>query len=138
MRDHLAVLSDGSLLDLISLANTAPITNSDARELLKLTRNGAWRWLSKLVELGLLEKRGQAYRTSPYAKSLVKALSITYRSIVSGRPPQTENPAWLSLLKMAREGLEVLHARGRIERPDYDAKVKLLEKIEAEMNVKGD
>ncbi len=124
------------MLDLLSLANTTPITNADARELLKLRRSHAWDCLSRLVELGLLEKRGHAYRASPYAKALVQALFLTFRSIVSGKPPQVENPAWVSVIQIATDGLESLYSRGRIDQSEYAAKSRLLKDLEAELSVK--
>jgi hypothetical protein len=39
-RQHLAILAQPRLLELLSLANTMPITNEDARAVLKVGRKG--------------------------------------------------------------------------------------------------
>lgn len=151
--EHIAILSRPSMLELLALANTMPITNQDVRALLKVTRNGALYWLSQLVALNLLEMRDHHYRPSPYCSALVHALSLTLRSVVSGRAPQVfedvgmikltannrsskRNASWPILLELASQGLENLYARGRIDQSEYDSKSRLLNELSEEQHQK--
>lgn len=126
-REHFAMLSEPRVLELLSLANTMPITNEDARAVLKVGRNGAYYWLGILTRLTMLEKRGQTYQASPYSKSLVAAASLTFRSLVMGKMPQAaasapvngENvSAWSAVLQTAADGRELLYSRGRIDQSE--------------------
>jgi hypothetical protein len=132
---HLAILSEPRLLELLSLANTMPITNEDARAVLKVGRRGAYYWLSELTRLTMLEKRGQAYRASPYSKDLLAAASITFGSLLMGKMPRTatavainrENvPAWSTVLQTAADGLELLYSRGRIDQSERARQQKMI------------
>jgi hypothetical protein len=136
-REHLAVLSEPRVLELLSLANTISITNVDARTVLKVGRNGAYYWLGILTRLSMLEKRGQTYRASPYSKSLVEAASLTFRSLVLGKMPQTataainrENvSAWSTVLQTASDGLEMLYSRGRIDQSERARQQKIIDDL---------
>ena len=112
-REHLAVLSDQRALDLLSLASVTQVTNRDARDVLKLRRAGAWVWLSKLTALGMLEKRGQSYRASPYTENLISATSLVFRSVVNGKTPRFNAPAWSEVLRLASDGVRTSYERGR-------------------------
>jgi hypothetical protein len=134
-REHLAILSEPRALELLSLANTMPITNKDARTVLKVGRNGAYYWLGILTRLTMLEKRGQAYRASPYSKDLLAAASITFGSLLMGKMPQTvaasaisrENAsAWSTVLQTAADGLELLYSRGRIDQSERARRQKMI------------
>jgi hypothetical protein len=146
-REHLAILSEPRLLELLSLANTMPVTNKDARVLLKVGRNGAYYWLGNLVRLGMLEKRGQTYRVSPYSMSLVAAASLTFRSLVSGKMPQVATTttavlpttredvaAWTTILQTASEGLELLYSRGRIDQSERARQQKMINVLRLELD----
>jgi len=141
-REHLAVLSEPKLLELLSLANTIPTTNQDARALLKVGRNGAYYWLGILTRLAMIEKRGQTYLASPYSKSLVAAASLTFRSLVQGKMPQTaiapvnrQNlSAWSTVLQTAADGLELLYSRGRIDQSERARRQKIIEDLRLELD----
>jgi len=142
-RHHLTILSEPRLLELLSLANTMPITNEDARTVLKIGRNGAYYWLGILTRLTMLEKRGQQYRVSPYSKNLVTAASLTFRSLVQGKMPQTatavgainhENAsAWSTVLQTAADGLELLYSRGRIDQSERGRRQKMIDDLRLEL-----
>ena len=129
-RDHIAAISDLENLDLLSLAATKPITNAQARAVFKSGRNGAWLRLSNLVRLGMLEKRGQFYRASPYASSLLYATSLTFRSVLNDIVPSVAPGVLPRLLEIAREGLEFLYARGKIEQHEYAERLRFLREVE--------
>ena len=141
-REHLAILSDSRLLELLSLANTIPITNADARTVLKVGRNGAYSWLGILTRLTMLEKRGQTYRASPYSKSLVAAASLTFRSLVLGKMPHSapassitgdNASAWSTVLQTAGDGLELLYSRGRIDQSERARRQKIIDDVRLEL-----
>ncbi len=78
-REHLRAIAVWKALDHLYLADVQPITNRDAVKVLGLTSKGAWRWLSRLRQLGMLEKKGQTYRASPYSKDLLRSVSAFIR-----------------------------------------------------------
>jgi hypothetical protein len=141
-RGHLAILSEPRLLELLSLANTTPVTNEDIRTLLKVGRNGAYYWLGKLTRLNMLEKRGQTYRISPYSVSFVAAASLTFRSLVSGKMPRAATAAvignnitaWSTVLQTAAEGLELLYSRGRIEQSERARRQKMIDDLRLDLD----
>ena len=139
-REHLAVLSKPWLLELLSLANTMPLTNQDARAILKVGRNGAYYWLGKLTRLGMLEKRGQKYRISQYSMSLIAAASLTFRSLVLGKTPQTaivdhDNiTAWRTVLQTAAEGVELLYFKGRIDQSERSRQQKMINDLRLKLD----
>jgi hypothetical protein len=132
-RDHISALSDPRILDLLSVASARPVNNADARAILKLGRTGAWFWLDRLNKLSMLDKKTtQLYRTSAYSSDLVYALSLTLRSVLNGRIPKVEDnhEAFLEILRLASDGLEILYERGRIEQDEYDKKRRTLKTFE--------
>jgi hypothetical protein len=132
-REHLAVLSDEKALDLLALASLKTINNADARSVLKVGRAGAWLWLSKLSKLGLLEKRGQSYRASPYFEKLVSTTSLTFQSVLTGKPPKTQGSGWAEALRLASEGVKMAYNRGTIDQRELDTKTRMLKELEAEL-----
>jgi hypothetical protein len=132
-REHLAVLSDPRALDLLSLAATEPITNTEARSVLKVGRNVAWIYLSRLVQLGMLEKRGQVYRASNYAADLLYATSLTFRSVLNGKVPEVDQGKLPNLLALARQGLEILYERGKIDQEEYAKQLRFLKEAERDV-----
>jgi hypothetical protein len=134
-REHLAVLSDQRALDLLSLASVTQVTNKDVRDALKLRRAGAWVWLSKLTALGMLEKRGQSYRASPYTTNLISATSLVFRSVLNGKTPQLNTHAWSEALRLASDGVQMLYARGRIDQAEFTRQSRMLKELEAQLNV---
>jgi hypothetical protein len=136
-RDHLAVLSDPVLLDLLCIASVDSITNASARKVLGLRRSQAWTNLSALVKVGMLEKRGQFYRASPYARHLISALYIAFRNVLGGTVPQAEDlEATVKVLKMAADGLESLYDRGRMDPEEYRKNKSLLKEFALSLEMK--
>ena len=132
-RAHLAALSDPRVLDLLSLAAAEPITNTEARSVLKVERNVAWIYLSRLVQLGMLEKRGQVYRASDYAADVVYATSLTFRSVLNGKVPEVDPGKLPNLLALARQGAEVLYERGKIDQEEYSKQLRFLKEAERDV-----
>src|SRR4029077_18947796 len=77
-RHQLETLSDDKALEIIKTFGSTSFKNSQARPLLGTTRQAAWWRLSRLVELGFLEKRGYSYKVSPSAVGLIGALSTAF------------------------------------------------------------
>jgi hypothetical protein len=99
--------------------------------------------LSELTKFTMLEKRGQAYRASPYSKDLLAAASITFGSLLMGKIPQTlpaaainrENvSAWSTVLQTAADGLELLYSRGRIDQSERARQQKLIGDLRLELD----
>ncbi len=134
-REHLAALSDPRTLDLLALASVKPITNAEARQILKLGRNRAWVNLSDLVKLTLLEKRGHAYRASPYAEHLVAALSLTFQSVLAGKMPNIQGPGWAEVLRLASDGVRMSYERGKIDQSEFARRDRMLKEMEAQLDV---
>jgi len=132
-RDHLAALSDQRVLDLLSLAAAEPITNTEARSVLKVERNVAWIYLSRLVQLGMLDKRGQVYRASDYAADLLSATSLTFRSVLNGKVPEVDPGRLPNLLALARQGADLLYERGKIDQEEYTKQLKFLKEAERDV-----
>lgn len=133
---HLAAISDPTSRLLLSLASTVPITNSDVSHAGGRSRNTTWYQLSKLTRLGMLEKRGHHYRTSPYAVHLVQAAAVTFRAVVSGKMPETELNQDLSennttippeVLGYAEEGVKVMYERGLLTQDENNRRLKLIQ-----------
>lgn len=114
-----------------------PISNEDARAVLKLGRNRSWANLSSLVRLGLLVKQRQRYRASPYAEHLIAALSLTFQSVLAGKMPQVnvQGPGWVEALRLASEGVQMSYARGRIDQAEFTRQGRMLKELEAQLNV---
>jgi DNA-binding transcriptional ArsR family regulator len=128
---HLAAISDPTSRLLLSLASAVPITNSDVSRAGGKSRNTTWYQLSKLTGLGMLEKRGHHYRTSPYAVNLIQAAATTFRAVVNGKMPQAGGTAeWSTILKIAAEGTESLYVRGTIDQEEYDKRLKMIHDLE--------
>lgn len=124
-RAHLLAVADPAVLDLLYLAQIRPVTNSDVRAAFRLQRSGAYKRLNALRELGLLEERDHAYRTSEYGARLTDAVIRLFKAAMGGNWDQPEtipaqsrpNPRALKeLLTIAREGTESLYGRGRLTR----------------------
>jgi hypothetical protein len=129
-REHLAMLSDQRVLDLLSLASVTQVTNKDVRAVFKVGRAGAWVWLSRLTRLGMLEKRGQSYRASPYSEKLISTTSLTFQSVLTGRTPRPQGQNWTEALRLASEGVRMSYERGKIDQAEYAAKGRMLKELE--------
>jgi len=134
LKEHLYALSDQRVLDLLSLATVKPVTNADARPIFGLGRAGTWSWLSRLVNLGMLEKRGQAYKASPYSENLIEAVSITFQNVLSGKVPTVRGQAWTEALKLASEGAETEFQRGKTDQTEHARQVRMLKELEAQLD----
>jgi len=133
-REHLAALSDPKVLDLLTVACAVSITNKDVRRVLRLRRGQAWTNLSALVNVGMLEKRGQHYRASPYARHLITALYITFSSVLEGEMPQVrKDDSMAQVLRIASDGLESLYDRGKVDPDEYKRTKSLLKQVAASL-----
>jgi hypothetical protein len=133
-REHLEVLSDQRVLDLLSVASMTRVTNKDARTIFKVGRAGAWVWLSRLTGLGMLEKRGQSYKASPYVEKLISTVSLTFQSVLTGKTPTSiQGPGWAEALRLASEGVKLAYERGKIDQSECNAKTRMLKELEAQL-----
>jgi hypothetical protein len=128
LRSHLAALSDDTSLQLLSLAGSVPITNSEVSSTTGKNRNVTWYQLAKLTKLGMLDKRGNKYRISPYALNLIEAAALTFRAVVNGKMPKVESSdGRQDLLRIASEGTESLYLRGTIDQAEYSRRLKVIQ-----------
>jgi hypothetical protein len=86
-------------------------TNSEVRALFGLGRKGAWVRLSRLVQLRILEKKGQNYRVSKFAYDLVGAVGSAVKTTLTGKVI-TVNDALNEALRTVIQGLEMMYAKG--------------------------
>jgi hypothetical protein len=135
-KEHLYALSDQRVLDLLSLASVKPVSNAEVRPIFKVGRAGAWFWLSRLVTLGMLEKRGQAYKATRYTENLIEAVSITFQNVLSGKVPTVQGPGWAEALRLANDGIKMSYERGRIDQAEYARQGKMLKELEAQLDVR--
>jgi hypothetical protein len=134
-REHLALLSDERVLDLLTLASLSAVTNREARSAFKVGRAGAWVWLSRLTRVGMLEKRGQSYKASPYAEKLFGTVSLTFQSLLTGKTPKLQGQNWSDALRLASDGLRMSYERGKIDQAEYARQGRMLKELEAELVV---
>ena len=136
-RAHLKVISQERLLNLLMLADARPIANADVKRILGLkSRVSAWRWLAKLVELNMLEKKGNLYRISPYSSDLIAAISQTFRSAFKGKMEgfgATESAQQVpqEVLGYAMEGTQIMYERGLITESEFENRLKVISKAES-------
>jgi biotin operon repressor len=115
---QLVLLGDWKTLKLLEKFEGLPFTNGEARQILEMKRQTAWKHLARLRDAGLIEKRGHTYRVSMFSRSFVGRLSATLGGTLMGiEPVQTD--ALKEVLKVASEGVELLYARGRIGEQEY-------------------
>jgi hypothetical protein len=128
---HLEAISDQRVLDLVYLAQTKPITNSDVQSALHMKRGGAWVWLDRLTEPGLLEKIGAGYIASDYSRELISSVSQVFRGAVKGEFPEPAPSIPREIITIAREGVEAQYERGRLSQEEYNRRLRLIDGAEA-------
>ena len=146
-RAHLAALADPSVLDLLYLADIKPVANPDVREAFKVRRSGAYKRLTALKELGLLEERNRVYRTSEYAARLIGAASQLFRGTIKGFPYNSTSAEASSsplstldkmrvveLCRLVAETADYLYNRGAIKEEEKDRRQKLASQVRAELH----
>ena len=131
-RRQLEVLSDDRALEIVKTFGSASFTNRQARPLLGTTRQGAWFWLAKLVELGFLEKRGNSYRASPGAGGLIAAVSSAFRGLLTSKVLLENKVVAEEVMRLARQGVELMYAKGLIQPADVSRHQKMLADLEKE------
>jgi hypothetical protein len=114
-REHFAILSDVKAIEMLKVFASSSFRNHEARALLGTSRQATWERLARLVELGFLEKRGQTYKVSPYAKAIVSASSTALRSLLTYKVLAENRSAANELLSLATQGLELMYAKGLIQ-----------------------
>jgi hypothetical protein len=114
-REQFAVLSDAKAVEMLKVLGSSSFRNYEARALLGTSRQATWERLSRLVELGFLEKRGHVYKVSPYAKALVSASSSALRGLLTNKVLVENRSAANELLSLATQGLELMYAKGLIQ-----------------------
>jgi hypothetical protein len=128
-RLQIGALSDQRTLELLASFGESPFTNSEARSFLQVKRQATWKHLARLVQLGLLEKRGHVYRVSRFTKDFLSATSSTFIGLMTGvRTPVTDQKS-VETLQTALDGIEALYAKGRLRQEDYRRHRKILEEI---------
>ncbi len=132
-RRQLEVLSDDKALDIIKTFGSTSFTNRQARPLLGTTRQGAWRRLVRLVELGFLEKRGHTYRVSPSAGGLIGAVCSAFRGLLTFKLLLENRTAAEEVLQLAKQGVELMYAKGMIQPSDVSRHQKMLADLEREL-----
>jgi hypothetical protein len=129
-RHQLEVLSDDKALEIMKTFGSASFTNRQARPLLRTTRQGAWFRLAGLVELGFLEKRGNSYRVSPSAGGLMAAVSTAFRGLLTSKVLLENKVVAEEVVRLARQGVELMYAKGMIQPADVSRHQKMLAELE--------
>jgi hypothetical protein len=133
-RSQLAVLSDEKVLEIVKTFGSASFTNRQVRPLLGTTRQGAWLRLSNLVELGILEKRGNGYKVSHTAGDMISAVATAFRSLLTFKVLAENRPRAQELVVLSKQGVELMYAKGMIQPADVSRYQKMLAGIEEELN----
>lgn len=133
-RYQLEVLSEDKMLEIFKRFGAASFMNGQARPLLATTRQGAWLRLSRLVELGFLEKRGNSYRVSSSAVDLIVAISSAFRGLLTFKALFENRNAAEEILLLAKHGVELMYAKGMIQPADVSRHEKMLAELEREFN----
>jgi len=129
-RRQLEVLADDKALEIIKAFGSVSFTNRQARPLLGTTRQGAWFRLARLVELGFLEKRGNSYRVSPSAGGLIGAVSSAFRGLLTFKVLLENKVVAEEVIRLARQGVELMYAKGMIQPTDVSRHQKMLADLE--------
>ena len=79
-RNQFAELSNERTLELLSISNLEPFTSKDARFVFKVTKQAISRRMSRLVQLGLLERKGHVYRATTDCRRMVDSLGVASSS----------------------------------------------------------
>jgi hypothetical protein len=131
-RKQLAALSDDKTMELVRTFGSSSFSNAQARPLLGTTRQGAWLRLSGLVELGFLEKRGNSYKFSQTATEMIAALSAAFRGLLTFKVLAENRVPARELLNLAKQGVELMYAKGKIQPADVSRHQKMLAELEKE------
>jgi hypothetical protein len=91
--------------------------------------------LSRLVELGFLEKRGKTYKVSPSAGGLIGAVSSAFRGLLTFKVLLENRIATEEVLLLARHGVKLMYAKGMIQPADVSRHQKMLAELEKELKV---
>lgn len=117
-RGQFRLISDGMVLDLLERFETKPFMNAEARAIFGNKRQTTWIKLARLVEAGLVQKRGHVYRVSPFAHEFVRGASSVLKHLMTGEElssPRADG----ELLQTALEGVEMLYSKGKIGQEVY-------------------
>ncbi len=133
-RPQLGALSESETLEIIKTFGASSFTNGQTRPLLGTTRQGAWLRLSRLVELGFLEKRANSYRVSSSAADMIAALSSAFRGLLTFKVLVENRNAAREVLQLARHGVELMYGKGMIQPADVSRHEKMLAELERELN----
>lgn len=125
-RAQLRALSDERTLLVLKEFGGSPFTNGDLRPLLGVSREATWESLSKLVSLGMVEKRGHGYRVSRFSYDFVGSVADTLKQIFMGAEA-SRRASSPEILKIASQGLEFMYAKGKIGETEYFASRKVIE-----------
>jgi hypothetical protein len=131
-RSQLEVLSDDKAMEIMKTFGSAPFSNQQARPLLGTTRQGAWLRLARLVEIGFLEKRGNTYRVSASAGSLIAAVSSAFRGLLTSKVLLENRAVAEEVIRLAKQGVELMYAKGMIQPVDVSRHQKMLADLEKE------
>lgn len=118
-------LSEGPVLDLLERFETKPFMNAEVRGIFGAKRQTAWMKLSRLLDAGLVVKRGHVYRVAPFTAEFVKGASNVLRHLMLG----VEAPARVdgNVMRVALEGVEALYTKGKLSQEEYFRYRKSLE-----------
>jgi DNA-binding HxlR family transcriptional regulator len=135
-RPHLQLLGDESVLGLLATFDSESFSNSEVRPLLGVKRKATWARLRRLVRSGLIEKRGHSYKASPSAHSLLSALAVALRGVITGEPPRPSPALMEVIVKVGPDAIEWAYAKGKMDRPEYLRCKKELVELETQMERK--
>jgi hypothetical protein len=132
-RGQLRALSDERILEILRAFADGPFVNGEVRVVLGVKRKATWVKLEKLVQLGLVEKRGHTYRISRFTRDFVAKLSHTLESLITGAGLSPTDPRLRDVLNLALTGLETLYARGKLDQNVYFGRQKMLKEMNEQL-----
>jgi hypothetical protein len=123
-------------LELFKMFESSLFSNEQARPLFGGSRQATWKRLSKLVELGFIERRGHRYKISASGKALMSACSGALRGLLTNLVLAENRSAAGELLTLAREGLELMYAKGMIQPVEQSRYQRLVDALAKEIEAK--
>jgi hypothetical protein len=117
-RIPIRTIMDEPAFRLFSSLDLEVFTNSDVRVSLGTTRKRTWLLLARLVEAGLIEKRGHSYRIVPSTFGLANTMARSLHGLLTGKPaPDSSISA--AMMKLGPEFIEWAYTKGKIDRTEY-------------------
>lgn len=117
-RSTFAALADESVLRLLTGLDSDGLDNDTVRMVLGVSRKRAWLLLVKLVELGIVQRRGHHYTVSSTTFEMAHAFSLALHGLVGGTQIADSGLSGL-MTTMGHDFIEWAYTKGKIDRTQY-------------------